>query len=80
MQTERNTVTKHGCLTIVHHDTHYSRSYNRIRGNTSQTSGEMFIENQNINSELQRPKFDFYQYLFKTNNLHNIRKTLKSHF
>ena len=52
--TESNTVTKHGCLTLVQNDTYYSQEGTPVsapvRGKTRQTLGDMFKENEYVNS------------------------------
>jgi len=52
--TESNTVTKYGCLTLVQNNAYYSREGTPvsapIRGKTRQMSGDMFKGNENVNS------------------------------
>jgi len=64
IQTGNNTVTKHGCLTLVQNDTYYLREGTPVSapipGDARQTSGDMFNENENVNSKIQRPKLNFY--------------------
>jgi len=57
IQTESNTITKYGCRTLVQNDIYYSREGTPvtapIRGDTRQTSGDMFKENENVNSKYE---------------------------